>query len=68
MTMTSASDLLVFERGEGDDALLCVFNLGHHAVEWTVPKGWSVVEAVNVAGDVTGPLPSLAGLLLARAG
>ena len=68
MTMTSASDLLVFERGEGDVALLCVFNLGHHAVEWTAPEGWSVVEAVNVAGEAADTLPPLAGLLLARAG
>jgi len=60
--------LLVFQRGEGRDALLCVFNLGHDDVDWTAPEGWSVVEAVNVAADTTGALPSLAGLLLAKSG
>ncbi|HEX8470660.1 MAG TPA: alpha-glucosidase, partial [Brevundimonas sp.] len=40
-----AGSVLSFERGEGDDALLCVFNLGHSPESWTLPAGWRVVEA-----------------------
>jgi len=62
-----AGPVLSFERGEGDEALLCVFNLGHSAEAWTLPDGWRVVEAVNTPDPASGTLPSLAGLLLARA-
>jgi alpha-glucosidase len=62
-----AGPVLSFERGEGDEALLCVFNLGHSPEAWTLPEGWRVVEAVNTPDPVSGTLPSLAGLLLARA-
>ncbi len=69
MTIAPAPEsLLVFQRGEGNDGLLCVFNLGHDTVEWTAPEGWSVVEKVNVDGDAAGSLPPLAGLLLTRNG
>jgi alpha-glucosidase len=39
--------LLAFERGEGDDRLLCVFNLGDRAADWPVPHGWRVIERVG---------------------
>jgi alpha-glucosidase len=39
--------LLAFERGDGDDTLLCVFNLGGEAADWPVPPGWRVVERVG---------------------
>ncbi|MFN3387795.1 MAG: alpha-amylase family glycosyl hydrolase [Allosphingosinicella sp.] len=52
--------LLAFERGEGADALLCVFNLGGEAVDWPLPEGWRVIEAV---GD---PLQPLSGLVAGR--
>jgi alpha-glucosidase len=67
--LPAPSGLLLFERGRDDeaDAMLCAFNLSHQAVEWSVPAGWRVVEAVNAdGGDAT--LPPLAGLLMARAG
>lgn len=61
-----AGSVLSFERGEGDEALLCVFNLGHSPESWALPAGWKVVEAVNVIDAGSGTLPSLAGLLLAK--
>ena len=33
--------LVGFERGEGE--MLCVFNLGDEAAEWSLPAGWHVV-------------------------
>ncbi|CAN5146141.1 alpha glucosidase [soil metagenome] len=63
----TAGPVLSFERGEGDDALLCVFNLGHSPERWSLPSGWRVVEAINTPDPAAGTLPSLAGLLLARA-
>jgi len=68
MTMLSASgSLLEFRRGDGTDALLCVFNLGHDAIAWTAPEGWTVADTVNMP-DVHGDaLPPMAGLLLAKA-
>jgi len=67
MTMVSAQDgLLEFQRGDGADALRCVFNLGHVDLDWSVPSGWRVLEAVNVPDISTPALAPLAGLLLAR--
>ena len=60
--LEAPDDLLIFERTHGDERLLCVFNLGHASLDWTAPDGWHVVEAVNAA---PGPLPPLAGLVLA---
>jgi alpha-glucosidase len=54
--------LLIFERTEGDQRLLCAFNLGHSAVDWSPPPGWRVIEAVN--GDA-GPLAPLSGRVFA---
>jgi len=69
MTMVTARDgLLVFRRGEGDETLLCVFNLGHEPIDWPVPVGWQVVEAVNSPDPQSSPLPPLAGLLLSQNG
>ncbi len=53
--------LLIFERGEGSQALLCVFNLAHEAVAWSLPEGWSVVESVNLTED--GVVPPCGGLM-----
>ncbi len=48
VTFHEAPDpLIVFERGAGSQAVLCVFNLGHAALTWTAPDGWRVIEAVN---------------------
>ncbi len=69
MTMVTAKDgLLVFRRREGAETLLCVFNLGHEAIDWPMPVGWTVVEAVNAPDLASGSLPTLAGLLLAQVG
>nr|AGU09966.1 Alpha amylase, catalytic domain [uncultured organism] len=68
MTMLSASgSRLEFRRGDGPDALLCVFNLGHDAIAWTAPEGWTVVEAVNTPEIHSDALPPMAGLVLAKA-
>ena len=54
--------LLAFERGDGAERLLCVFNLGREAVDWPLPAGWRVVER---CGE---PLAPLSGLVAERAG
>jgi alpha-glucosidase len=54
--------LLAFERGEGADCLLCVFNLGEEAVDWPLPAGWEILEQVGV------PLQPLSGFIARRAG
>ena len=45
--------LLAFERGDGEERLLCAFNLGEDAVDWPLPSGWRIVAAV---GEGLGPL------------
>ena len=50
--------LVAFERGE--DALLCVFNLGEETPDWTLPAGWRVVAQTG-----TFPQP-LSGLIAER--
>jgi alpha-glucosidase len=62
-----AAGLLCFERALGGERLLCVFNLGERAVDWTAPAGWRVVEAVNLPAGSGGALPPMAGLVLAGA-
>ena len=52
--------LLVFERGEAEEALLCAFNLGDEAVEWALPEGWRIVERVGE------PMAPLSGLVAER--
>lgn len=54
--------LLVFERGEGAEALLCGFNLGEAAVDWTVPEGWRLIETVGE------PMAPLSGFVAERNG
>jgi alpha-glucosidase len=67
MTVLEASEaLLVFVRGEGEDALLCAFNLGDRPVLWSLPEGWSLVETVNLPDPGRGELPALAGLMARR--
>ena len=64
--LEAAGSLLAFERGEGEEALMCVFNLGHSPEAWTAPEGWRLVEAVNLPDPTATSLPPLAGLLLGR--
>ncbi|HEY0599432.1 alpha-glucosidase family protein [Brevundimonas sp.] len=63
----SAPGLLAFERTLAGERLLCVFNLGERAVDWTAPAGWRVVEAVNLDSGSGGVLQPMAGLVLADA-
>ncbi|HEY0925245.1 alpha-amylase family glycosyl hydrolase [Brevundimonas sp.] len=56
--------VVAFERSLDGETLLCVFNLGHAAVDWTAPSGWRVVESVNVEAGSAGTLAPLAGLVL----
>lgn len=58
-------EVLVFERGRGDEALLCVFNLAPEAKAWTLPAGWRVIDQVNRTGADKG-LPPYAGLIAKR--
>ncbi|MFL6845122.1 MAG: alpha-glucosidase [Allosphingosinicella sp.] len=53
--------LLVFERGEGDERMLCAFNLGDEAADWALPSGWRIVEQVGE------PMAALSGLVAERA-
>lgn len=63
---TGDSRVLVFQRGEGADAVLCAFNLGAEATEWALPAGWRVVERVNQPEGETARLAGYAGLVATR--
>ena len=56
--------LLIFQRGEGADALLLAFNLGFEPVSWSPPEGWTIVDGVNLGGE--GQMPVCAGLIARR--
>jgi alpha-glucosidase len=60
--LEAPAPLLAFERGEGSDRLLCVFNLGEEAVDWPLPSGWRLIER---CGEPSAPL---SGLIAERAG
>ena len=57
--------LLAFTRGQGGDAVLCVFNLGHRPLAWDLPDGWRPLAHVN-PGDTAGHIAPLEGLVAAR--
>ena len=59
-------NLAIFQRGTGNDALLCAFNLSDETVEWQLPAGWTTIESVNLRGAATDTLPAYAGLIAAR--
>jgi alpha-glucosidase len=54
-------NVLAFERGEGEDRLLCAFNLGDTAVQWSFGPEWQIVERVGE------PLQPLSGAVATRA-
>lgn len=59
-------NLAIFQRGTGNDALLCAFNLSDETVEWQLPAGWTTIESVNLRDAATDTLPAYAGLIAAR--
>ena len=59
-------DLIVFERGAGEDRLLCVFNPTGRGVDWTCGPGWSRIESVN--DDSGSTLAPYAARILCREG
>ena len=59
------SPLLIFQRGEGADAVLLAFNLGFETATWSLPEGWVMVDGVNLGGE--GEMPPCAGLIARRA-
>ena len=70
LEIESAGDLLVFrrfERAEGGERLLCVFNLGFEALDWSAPAGARRIAAVNWTEADGSALKPLAGLIFAEA-
>ena len=64
--LEASDSVLAFERGSGDDTLLCVFNLSPQVQAWQPdePDRWQVIEQVgSVDGWSFGPFAAL----LARA-
>lgn len=59
--------LLVFERGDGQDAILFAFNLSEEGQAWTLPDGWDVIEAVNQPEGSGADLEPYAGIAARRA-
>jgi alpha-glucosidase len=57
--------VLAFVREEGDARLLCAFNLGDAACDWTPPGVWHVTETTEPRTDGLAPtqLPPLAGYI-----
>lgn len=63
---SSCEDLLIFERGEDHEAVLCVFNLGKTAYDWSLPVGWTVFERINCPEGELAQLGPYAGLMARR--
>lgn len=63
--LDSENPLLVFERREGSNTLLCAFNLGHAAIRWSLPVGWRIIEHVNGKG-LDDQLAALEGVIAER--
>ncbi len=64
MTMIDApAPLLVFQRGDGRDAMLCAFNLGKETVRWRPPAGWRIVDSLNLDANNTETMAPLSVIL-----
>lgn len=50
--LESPDDLLVFERGEGDHRVLCVFNLSDSPVAYQFPETWAHSQRLESGGTV----------------
>ena len=50
--LSSPDDLLVFERGTGDEAVLCVFNLSNAPVTYELPARWAEATLMIEGGEV----------------
>ncbi|MGL4541892.1 MAG: alpha-amylase family glycosyl hydrolase [Polymorphobacter sp.] len=62
ITVLAATEtLLAFERAQGDQRLLCVFNMGSTAAEYAPAGDWQVIAAVG--GAAAWVLPGLSGLI-----
>ncbi len=59
-------ELLLFERGEGDERLLCAFNLGDAAIIWGAGEGWAAIAATGDAGPDYDWLPPRSGFIAGR--
>jgi alpha-glucosidase len=63
----AADPLLVFERGEGREALFCVFNLSDAPQTWRLPEGWRIAERFNLPDNANDVLAPYSGLLAVKA-
>jgi alpha-glucosidase len=67
MRLVEAHDtLLVFERATKDQIVLCAFNFGAAALDWspTQPDRWRIIDTVNEAGLRL--LPPMSGVVAER--
>jgi len=44
--LDTPTDIIAFVRGRGDDAVLCAYNLGDHALDWSVPPEFCNAKVV----------------------
>ena len=63
-TLEATGPQLVFRREDGDQSLICAFNLGEAALDWPVPEGGRLITGVNGGERRAGHLPPLAGQIL----
>lgn len=59
----SDSRLVVFERCDENDVLLCAFNISETPVAWTLPNGYEIAESINLPDITGGRLPGYSGLM-----
>ncbi|MES1199054.1 MAG: alpha-glucosidase [Pseudomonadota bacterium] len=58
--------MLVFERGDGEDALLCAFNVSEQPAAWSLPKGYEIMAQVNDESAPGRSFPAFAGIVARR--
>ena len=58
--------ILAFVRGDGNNTVLCAFNLGDKAAAWLLPDGWRIAESVGVTSTAPNELPALSGIVACR--
>ena len=50
--LDSPDELLVFERGTGEESILCVFNLSDKAIDFATPSKWCRASTLQCGGTI----------------
>jgi len=61
--LEKSENVLAFLRDDGDESVLCVFNLGHGEAAYHAQGDWAVLQSLENASPSKAQLPLLSGYI-----